>query len=346
MMEKLKTPVTTQELNKPVLFSPHSIALIAMWLLTTVTLVVMLSNGVRDTGRFRLERYILQVAYVLALFWYLIRTLPPLKQLPDLHPVLLPNSKVGKIIPVIVIALLLVAEFTDQGILLPLLMLASIWILIVWRHEIGLVPILLGLAVAVIGFLGGLFFYQNQYIEKVSFIGLLVFVMPMFVAGGLLGKRTGLRGSELYSRRYWKAIASFLWGCLLFIPLGLTNAAAGSPGPGMTWVTRWWIPISQPWFSGIVEEAWYRLFLVSLCYFLLRPAFSKCPAFALVCAVFFSAITFGLGHGGTLLDNFLITGLLYGLPMAVIFAKRDWEYAVGAHYMINMLPTLMVFLET
>jgi hypothetical protein len=141
-------------------------------------------------------------------------------------------------------------------------------------------------------------------------------------------------------------VGSFLWGCLLFIPLGLTNAAAGSPGPGMTWVTRWWIPLSQPWFSGIAEEAWFRLFLVSLCYLLLRPAFSKRPAIAVVCAVLFSAITFGLGHGGTLLERFLITGLLYGLPMAVIFARRDWEHAVGAHYMINMIPTLMVFLET
>jgi membrane protease YdiL (CAAX protease family) len=62
--------------------------------------------------------------------------------------------------------------------------------------------------------------------------------------------------------------------------------------------------------------------------------------------VLFSALTFGLGHGGTLLENLLSTGLLYGLPMAVIFVRRDWEHAVGAHYMINLIPTLMVFLET
>jgi hypothetical protein len=110
-------------------------------------------------------------------------------------------------------------------------------------------------------------------------------------------------------------------------------------------VTRWRIPLSQPWFSAIAEEAWFRLFLVSLCYLLLRPAFSKRPAVAVVCAVVFSAVTFGLGHGGTLLERFLTTGLLYGLPMAVIFARRDWEHAVGAHYMINMLPTVMVFVE-
>jgi hypothetical protein len=345
MTEESEAPVTPPELNKRVLFTPHSIALITMWLLTTVSLVVMLSNGVRNTGQFRVERYILQVAYVLALFWYLIRTGPPVKQLPDLSPVFLPKLRIGKLIPVIVIALLLVTEFSGQGIVSLLLMPATIWILIVWRREIGLPTILLGLAVATVAFLGGLPFYQNQSIGKVDFIALLVFVMPMFVAGGLLSKRTGLRGSQLYAGRYRKAVVSFLWGCLLFIPLGLTNAAAGSPGPWMTWVTRWWIPLSQPLFSGIVEEAWFRLFLVSLCYFLLRPAFSKRPAIAVVCAVLFSAITFGLGHGGTLLENLLITGLLYGLPMAVIFARQDWEHAVGAHYMINMIPTLMVFLE-
>lgn len=346
MGEESEVPVNPPELNKRVLFTPHRIALVTMWLLTTVSLVVMLSNGVRNTGQFRVERYILQVAYVLALFWYLIRTGPPVKQLPDLSPVLLPKMRIRKLIPVIVIALLLVAEFFDQGILLPLLMLATIWILIVWRREIGLPTILLGLAVTTVAFLGGLPFYQNQSIGKVDFIALLVFVMPMFVAGGLLSKRTGLRGSQLYAGRYRKAVVSFLWGCLLFIPLGLTNAAAGSPGPWMTWVTRWWIPLSQPLFSGIVEEASFRLFLVSLCYFLLRPAFSKRSAIAVVCAVLFSAITFGLGHGGTLLENLLITGLLYGLPMAVIFTRQDWEHAVGAHYMINMIPTLMVFLET
>lgn len=345
MTEESQGPLPPPGFAKRGLFTPHCITLITMWLLTTIALVVMLFNGVRNTGQFRVERYILQVAYVLALFWYLIRTGPSAKQIPALSPLLLPKMRIGKLIPVIVIALLLLAEFSGQGFLLPLLMLASIWILIVWRREIGLPAILLGLTVTTIAFLAGLPFYQNQYIGEVVFIALLVFTMPMFVAGGLLSKRTGLGGSQLYTGQYRKAVVSFLWGCLLFIPLGLTNAANGSPGPGMTWVTRWWIPLSQPWFSAIVEEAWFRLFLVSLCYFLLRPAFNKRPAIAVVCAVLFSAITFGLGHGGTLLENLLITGLLYGLPMAVVFARQDWEHAVGAHYMINMIPTLMVFLE-
>ena len=346
MTEKSKAPETPPELNKRVLFAPHRIALITMWLLTTVSLVIMLSRGVRNTDQFRVERYILQVAYVAALFWYLIRTGPSVKQLPDLSPLLLPKLRIGKLIPVIVIALLLVAEFSGQGIVLLLLMLATIWILIVWRREIGLPPILLGLAVATIAFLGGLPAYQNQFIGKVVFVGLLVFVMPMFVAGRLLFKHTGLGGSQLYVGQYSKALKSFLLGCLLFVPFGLLNAATGSSGTGISWVTRWWMPFSLPWFSGIAEEVWYRLLLVTLCYFMLRPAFNKFPAVAVVLSVLFSGIVFGLGHGGNLMDRFLTTGLLYGLPMAVIYARCDWEHTVGAHYMINMIPWIMVFLET
>jgi len=317
-----------------------------MWLLTTVTLIAMLASGVRNSGQFRAQRYMLHVAYVAALLWYLGRTGPSVERLPDIRPLLLPRSGIGRLMPVLVIALLLLATFSGgESILMLLLMIATIWILVVWRREIHIRPAILGLALAVIALLGGLPFRENNFVGKPLFVVLLVFVPPMFIAGGLLLKRTGLGGSALHAGRYGKALASFLWGCLLFIPLGLINAAGGSPGTGIAWVTRSWMPFSLPWFSSIAEEAWFRLFLVSLCYLLLRPAFSKCPTLAVVCAVLFSAITFGLGHGGTLLERLLVTGLLYGLPMAVIFARRDWEHAVGAHYVINMLPWVMVFLD-
>ena len=145
MMKKSKDPETPWELKKRVFFTTHRIVFITMWLLTTVTLVIMLFNGVRNTDQFRTERYILQVAYVLALFWHLSRTGSSIKKLPILSPLLLPKLRIGKLIPVFVIAILLVAEFFGQGILMPLLMVATIWILIVWRREIELSHILIGL---------------------------------------------------------------------------------------------------------------------------------------------------------------------------------------------------------
>ncbi len=112
-----------------------------------------------------------------------------------------------------------------------------------------------------------------------------------------------------------------------------------------TWVNEWWMPFVLPLSSGIAEETWFRLLLLSLCYFLLRPAFPRHPAVPIIIAVLFNAITFGLLHERTMYE-FLVTGLLYTLPMAAVFARRDWEHAVGAHYMINMIPALMVYLET
>jgi hypothetical protein len=244
--------------------------------------------------------------------------------------------------------LFVLTAISDDGvdILMLLMIVATVWILLVWRREIRLLLVVQGLAVAIIAYLGGLPFLNNGFVGETTFYGLLILVPPMYIAGGLLVNRTGLGGVQLLVKRYYQALRSFLLGCLLFVPLGLFNAAGGSPGSNITWVSEWWMPFSLPWFSAITEETWFRLFLIGLCYFLLRPAFPIRPALPILAAVLFSAITFGLGHGGTFLERFLVTGLLYGLPMAVVFARRNWEHAVGAHYMINMIPWVMVFLET
>jgi hypothetical protein len=338
---------TVPELGRQSQFGPHRLALIIMWLVTTVSLIAMLASDVRNTNQFLIERYILHIAYVAALLWYLGRTGPAVQQLPNTGPHWLQRWRIGPLIPVLVMLLILVEVFTGgEGIVLLVMMIATIWILVVWRREIRLRPVVMGLALAVIALLAGLPFWNNGFVAKPAFVVLLVFVPPMFVAGGLLLKRTGLGESQLHAGRYTEALRGFLRGCLLFVPLGLINAASGSPGTGITWVTQAWMPVSLPWFSAITEEAWFRLFLVSLGYFLLRPAFGKRPAPAVVCSVLFSAITFGMGHSGPLLDRFLITGMLYGLPLAVVFARRDWEHAIGAHYMVNMISWVMVFLET
>ena len=68
------------------------------------------------------------------------------------------------------------------------------------------------------------------------------------------------------------------------------------------------------------------------------------PALAAGCAALCSTTVLGLSHEYTLYE-FLVTGLLYGLPMAVAFVSRDWEHALSAHYMTNMMTWLMWFLE-
>jgi hypothetical protein len=338
-----KKPESTPWLIIRDMYTPHHIAFFTMWIITTVSLGAMLLNGVRSNFQFYQERNILHVGYILALFWYLIQTDSSIKQLSDVNPLLPSKLKIGKIIPVFVLIILFVSEFYDQGVIRPLLMLSTIWILIVWRREINLIPILTGLVVTIIAYFAGLPMWQNQSVGPFTFIGMLVFATPMFLASGLLYKRTGIGGSQLLNKQYSKAVLSFLSGCLIFLPIGLLNAAAGS-SYWITWVNRWLLPFSLPLFSGIVEEVWYRLFMVSLVYYSVRPVFNKVPVIAIVFSVLFSGVVFGLGHSGGLVDNFYL-GLLFGVPLAVLFVRRDWEYAVGAHYMINFIPWVMVFLE-
>jgi len=347
MLNQSEISAPASEIRKPSRFDLHLIVLIIAWLASTLATIIMLLQGVRDTDQFQTGRYILQSVYVLALMWYLSRTGPSSSQLPDMQSPVFPSWRYGKLIPVLGIAsMLALIVFSDQGIsiLTLLLMIATVWILVAWRREIRLPMFVSGLAVAIIAFLAGFLYMNHGFVSQSGFIIFLSFVPPMFIAGGLLVKRTKLGEVQLLTGDYVKTLQSLLWGCLLFVPLGLFNALEGSPGTEMNWMTHWWMPFSLPWYSGIFEETWFRLLLVGLCYLLLRPVFVKYPALAVVLAMLISATSFGLGHGRTL-EKFLTTGLLYGLPMAFVFVFRDWEHAVGGHYMVNMIPTMMVFIE-
>jgi hypothetical protein len=327
---------------------PHRIALIVMWVVTTAALAVMLVNDVRLTGQYKEVRYVLLVGYVATLLWYLGRSGPSVNQLPEIRPQVLPRWRYGAWISVLGIALIFALTLVSAGgvsILMLLMMVATAPILLAWRKEIRLRSVVQGLAVALIAFLAGLQMANNGYLSNISLYLLPAFSFPMYIAGGLLFERTRLGGIQLLTGQYGKALKGLLWGGLLFVPLGLINAAGGSPGQGITWVTKWWQPLWLPWFSGIAEETWFRLFQMGLCFFLLRPAFRSHSAVAVIATVLFSGITFGMSHAFTI-ERFLITGLLYGVPLATTFARRDWEHAVGAHYMVNMIPWVMVFLET
>jgi hypothetical protein len=330
--------------------TPHHLILTIMWLITTVVMVTMLWLGVRETGQYVEVRYIVPAGYVAALIWYLIRSGPSLNQLPELQPLLFPRRRYGAWIPVLGIALLLaLTASSDASLLLFFIVtiVATIWILIAWRRQIRLRSVAQGLGLTLIIYFPALTMFKNGAITREIFFFFLVFVPPMYVAGGLLVDHTNLGDVQLLAKRYRKALESFIWGCLLFIPLGLTSAAAGGPDltSPLTWVNEWWMPSVLPLSSAIAEETWFRLLLLSLCYFLLRPAFPRQPAVPMIIAVLFNGTTFGLLHERTMY-GFLVTGLLYGSTMAAVFARRDWEHAVGAHYMINMIPSFVVYLET
>jgi len=328
------------------LLVPHRLIVLIMWLVTTITVVTLLFLDVRTTSDFSTLRYVLQSIYVLVLLWHLSSSGSLVGELPELN--ILSRWKYGVWIPALGLALVFAMTIlSDAGtsILLLVMILATLIILVVWRKEIRQRSVLQGLGLALVAYLAGLKMAENEFIGTAVLYLLPLFVMPMYVASDLLIKRTRLGGIRLLEGQYQDALKSLGWGMLLFIPLGLFNAASGSPAPGIIWVTEIWMPAWLPWFSAIAEEVWFRLFLISLSFYLLRPALKTQPLLAIIIVVLFSGITFGLGHGRTI-EKFLTTGLLYGVPMAAIFVRRDGEHAIGAHLMVNMIPWFYAFLES
>jgi hypothetical protein len=225
-----------------------------------------------------------------------------------------------------------------------LLALAALRIVVVWRRRLTPRLVVAGLA-------AGLISGVAQAVQIASSgdpfdvfwaIFQTIAVPPLFIGGGLLLAHTGVGRSRLLEGKYLGAFESILAGCVLYLPLALVNMVGGAHA-GYTWMNALWKPLAFSWLPALAEEAWAQLFLVTLCYTLLRPVSNERPHRAVVAAVLLSAAAHGLVHGPSL-SALLETGLIYLLPMAVLFVKRDWEHAVGAHYVVNLVPFLAVFL--
>lgn len=323
----------------------HGRLLLLAWLGATAVFAAAVIPGIRGPEWLSVLRPALHAAYVAALLWHLARTGPSLASLPESPLGRAADGRAGRWVAAGAAFAACLVGLLDLGLFLLSLAAATIAILVAWRRQLTLRAIVCGLTASALAFLaGGMAFWRHGFVPRPTLIFMLVVVPPMFVAGGLLVARTGLSAVRVLEGRYRTAWWSFLSGAALFVPLGLANAASPAR-PGLTWVTEWWQPLVLPVWSGIGEEVVFRTLLVCLLFALWRPLLKRSPAIALVLAVLFSAITFGLGHGRNL-GNLLGAGLGYGLPMAVVFARRDWEHAVGAHYMINLAPWIAAWLAT
>ena len=307
----------------------------------------MLVIGTRASGEFEFPRYVLHAVYSAALVWYLARTGPSFAKLPSISAPGFLRWQGGAWIPAGIVILAFLVTLADEDgsdIVFLLLVLGTAATLVFSWRRIRLRWVLQGLLIAVAAYLVGRIPAAHGMIAPRVVTLLAGLAAPMYVAGVILQRHTGLGGVALSDWDLKTAGKGWMWGIVLFLPMGIANAAGGSPGGELEWVSEWWMPAVLPWYSGLAEEIWFRLIMVGLVFILLRPALAGRPALAAVSAVIFSAVVFGLAHGYNV-ERLFVTGFLYGLPLAVVFTHRDWEHAVGGHYMINAVPWLMAFLE-
>jgi hypothetical protein len=169
----------------------------------------------------------------------------------------------------------------------------------------------------------------------------VILVITCLPAGWMILQQEGLLQRELgvsifLTRGTRAAAGAFAASVLLSAPWAMFNVVFAD-GSVDTWAREWWAPLLavQP---GIVEEAWARVFLVSLGYAALRPYGSERAA--LTASIFIGGYWFAYLHtsgGPEALVSTLLLGTLYSLPMSYLWLRRGYETAVGFHFAIDAL---------
>jgi hypothetical protein len=347
----------------------YAVAFAIFWTIMTAALGMMLHLGFRGQSEGKGAATLLGVVFTLAMIWYLFRTGPSASALPNLDPLVFPGRKFWGMLWPLTLLLLLGPTLISAALILPLypiggmdlienaysylrpwivleslLALAALRVVAMWRRRLTPRLVVLGLAAGLISGVAQAtqIASSGDPFDVFWAVFQTVAVPLLFIGGGLLLAHTGIGRSRLLEGMYLGALISFLSGCALYLPLALVNTVGGAHA-GYTWMNALWKPLAFSWLPALAEETWARLFLVTLCYALLRPVSNERPHRAVVAAVLLSATAHGLVHGPSL-SALLETGLIYLLPMAVLFVKRDWEHAVGAHYVVNLVPFMAVFL--
>lgn len=123
----------------------------------------------------------------------------------------------------------------------------------------------------------------------------------------------------------------------LSLPWALAKVAAGSELVQLDAIQEWWEPVRalQP---GIAEEAWGRAFMIP---FLLLVFGRSAPAgVALWTAVLVAAAWFAWLHLPLNPVATVLLGLLFVLPMAMLWLRRDLESEMGFHVASDLVRLL------
>ncbi len=333
-MSSLTAPIRQQ----PIPASRLTQAFVILWGLSSIALGIGI---VANDGTAQGVGAILGLIYVLVLIWWFARSKPAAADLPDSPPIVgfLPNywAMLAFIVALTALLTVLTGGLLGNGWhMLTLSILLALAIIVAWRKRLTGKLVVAGVVTAVV-LLGVEHLLSDDWGQ-----GLITSVGAglMAVAGVLLLDHTRLTHVRLLEGDYLAAGKSFLWGCVLAVPPALLNALSmrqASPSEFDLMFDRWWKAFYalQP---GILEEVWARLLLTTLLYALLRPLNAQHPRRAVVGALLMAALIHGLAHFPTSLTSpmeAIYVTLMYGIPLALVYVKRDLETAMAYHFFID-----------
>ncbi len=323
-------------------------SLVLVWIISSIFLVIGLVTGRQEliipgiiTGYF----------YIAVFIWWLsIQKTPQLENtpLPDVKPPRIKsfNTMLAIIFVIMVILFTLTCLILQNGWHLNYLsVLLSLVIIVIYRKDIrfrylvacGILLVILGLV--------------EQMMGEEQSSGLIVPIMTsiMFLSGVLLLERSRLSQIRLLDGNYLQAGKSFLWGCAMAVPPALVNIVQVRQMQVSDFdqlFDSWWKSFYalQP---GIVEEIWARLLLVTFIYSLLQPLSAGRPNKAAVWSIVLAAFIHGFAHFPLSISNpieIVFVSVSYGIPLGLLFVKRDLERAVAYHFFIDLVRFFVVYM--
>lgn len=333
---------TNSELTLPLYNRAQTHSRNVLIILGCISTLLMGLNVAFETTWIKIAGGILGSAYILFLIAHLARSHPQAAELPDF------SAFAG-------------FDFTYQRMLTGIIILASGIFLLTgillqngWFIIFLSVPLAMGMLVRYrrsitrrmigIGFLIGLVVALVETLLD-SDLTMALLIIPLAISGALLLNYTRLTQWHVLTGNWRQAVQSFARGCLLAVPPALLNLTLSQGAEEVTFnlqFKKWW----QAFYAlqpGIVEEVWARLFLTTLLYALLRPTREANPRQALTAAMGIATLLHGLAHfPQSLSDPFsaLFIALMYGIPLVLLYVKRDFEQAIAYHFFIDFIRFL------
>ncbi len=213
---------------------------------------------------------------------------------------------------------------------------AALVLLIKW-HALEKRNALIGLVLGVLTALSH-WLHEPNYLAS-ALQGLAVWLT--FVAGTVLFREMKTAGVKSFEPPLSKLGGSLLFGVAVAIPLAVINDLYFYMNSGVVRFQNVFFSAFEALRPGISEESLYRFFVLAFCLSLLRR--SEHTRLALLVSIGLAVIPHSLNHLPDLfLDNapmglfmLTMTSLLFGLPMALLQVKRNFETAVAFHWFID-----------